>query len=214
MSLIDKVFSGKPSRADFAEMMVRALHEAGIQNNRSFRKRFFSQAARRSHSLSWQCLRQLLQRPAAARVNPSSQNSWQRPFPFPTLPSIPPDFATVKPSLMPIIRDAASFSIERLINRKNGRDAAPCVPPFGGGDMWTVDGMGGLIKPLAGGLVVGLAYDAERTITSIYRDHFEKWGVGLEEAFKAAKENLWEKTDPDKFAGTRRGLLERVERFL
>jgi hypothetical protein len=61
--------------------------------------------------------------------------------------------------------------------------------------------MGELTKPLAGGLVVGLAYDTERTITSIYRDHFEKWGVSLEEAFKAAKDNLWEKTDPNRFAG-------------
>jgi hypothetical protein len=68
--------------------------------------------------------------------------------------------------------------------------------------MVTVDpGMGELTKPLAGGLVVGLAYDTERTITSIYRDHFEKWGVSLEEAFKAAKDNLWEKTDPNRFAG-------------
>jgi hypothetical protein len=118
---------------------------------------------------------------------------------IPALPEIPSDFATVKPSLMPVLREAASFSIESLMNRRNGRGAAPCVLPWG--DMWTVDGMGELTKPLAGGLVVGLAYDTERNITSIYRDHFDEWCVSLEEALKAAKENLWEKTDPNRFAG-------------
>jgi hypothetical protein len=58
-----------------------------------------------------------------------------------------------------------------------------------------------LIKPIAGGLQVGLAYDTERNITTLDREHFEKWGVSLDEAFKAAKENLWEKTDPNRFVG-------------
>ena len=200
MSLIDKVFSGKPSRADFAEMMVRTLHKAGIQTIDRSESDFSLKLPGGATVFLGNVYANFCSAPSSARKSILSEfvNSAAN---LPDLPSIPPDFATVKPSLMPIIRDAASFSIERLINRKNGRDAAPCVPPFGGGDMWTVDGMGELIKPLAGGLVVGLAYDAERTITSIYRDHFEKWGVGLEEAFKAAKENLWEKTDPNKFAG-------------
>ncbi len=200
MSLIDKVFSGKPSRADFSEMMVRALHKAGIQTIDRSESDFSLKLPGGATVFLGNVYANFCGAPSSARKSILSEfvNSAAN---LPDLPSIPPDFATVKPSLMPIIRDAASFSIERLINRKSGRDAAPCVPPFGGGDMWTVDGMGELIKPLAGGLVVGLAYDAERTITSIYRDHFEKWGVGLEEAFKAAKENLWEKTDPNKFAG-------------
>jgi hypothetical protein len=107
---------------------------------------------------------------------------------IPELPSIPSDFAAVKPSLMPVIRDAAYFSMIQLLNRKNGN---------------TKDdpGLDVVLKNLAGGLVVGLAYDTERNITSINRDFFEKWGVSLEEAFKVAKENLWEKTDPNRLAG-------------
>ncbi len=202
MNLLDKVFSGKPSRADFAGMMIRALDQAGISKNQIDQSEsdfslklpggttFFLGNVYSSFCNAPRSQRQAI---VAEFVTAAAA--------IPDFPSIPSDFAAVKPSLMPVIRDAASFSMERLINRKNGKDAAPCVPPFGGGDMWTVNGMGELIKPLAGGLVVGLAYDAERTITSIYRDHFEKWGVGLEEAFKAAKENLWEKTAPNRFAG-------------
>ena len=33
MNLLDKVFSGKPSRADFAEVMIRALDQAGISKD-------------------------------------------------------------------------------------------------------------------------------------------------------------------------------------
>ena len=105
---------------------------------------------------------------------------------IPELPSLPSDFASAKPSLMPVIRDAAYFSMGQLMIRKGGKNDP-------GTDV--------VLKELAGGLLVGLAYDTERNITSINRDYFEKWGVSLEEAFKTAKENLWERTDPSRFAG-------------
>jgi hypothetical protein len=202
MSLLDKVFSGKPSQADFAEIVTSALHKAGINRDKVDQSEsdFSLKLPGGATIFLGNVYANFCSAPRSARHSILSEFIAPAAS-VPDLPSIPSDFATLKPSLMPVIRDAASFSIERLINRKNGKDAAPCVPPFGGGDMWTVDGMGELIKPLARGLVVGLAYDAERTITSIYRDHFEEWGVSLEEAFKAAKDNLWERTDPNRFAG-------------
>jgi len=103
-----------------------------------------------------------------------------------SLPSIPADFAAAKPGLMPAIRDASYFSIMRLMDRKDGKDRP---------------GMEVVTKPFVGGLVIALAYDTERNITSINRESFEKWGVSLEEAFAAAKDNLWEKTDPGQVAG-------------
>jgi len=201
MSLLDKVLSRQPSRAEFAQKIIRAFREAGIEQvepaegdfslklgggSTIFLGSVYANYCRVKRSLRETVISEFVA--AAASI--------------PALSVIPSDFAMVKPSLMPVLRGAASFSIESLMNRKNGRGAAPCALPLGGGDMVTVDpGMGELTKPLAGGLVVGLAYDTERTITSIYRDHFEKWGVSLEEAFKAAKDNLWEKTDPNRFAG-------------
>ena len=58
-----------------------------------------------------------------------------------------------------------------------------------------------LTRHLVGGLVVGLAYDTERNITSINRNTLEPWGVSPDDAFKAAKDNLWEKTDPSRLIG-------------
>jgi hypothetical protein len=51
------------------------------------------------------------------------------------------------------------------------------------------------------GLLVGLAYDSEHNITAVSKKQIEQWGVGLDEAFAAAKDNLWEKTDPNRLEG-------------
>jgi hypothetical protein len=185
MSLLDKVFSGKPDRADFAQMIIRAFREAGIEKVEQAESDFalkvgdgatvflgnvYSNYCTASRSVRKTVISEFVA--AAASI--------------PQLPSIPSDFASAKPNLMPVVREASYYSITQLMNRKIGRNDP-------GTDV--------LAKDLAGGLVVGLAYDTERNITSINREHFEDWGVSLEEAFKAAKENLWEKTDPGRFAG-------------
>jgi len=105
---------------------------------------------------------------------------------MPTLPDIPAEFAAAKPGLMPAIRDAAYFSIFGLLQRRNGRPERALEV---------------VTKPLVGGLVVDLVYDTERNITSINRDQLEQWGVSLEQAFAAAKDNLWDRTDPERMAG-------------
>jgi hypothetical protein len=184
MSLLDKVFSGKPSRADFAQMVVRAFHEAGIETaDQSERDFSFKLPAGGTVFLGnvyanyCGAKRDARKRLIAEFVTAAAS--------IPALASIPSDFATVKPSLMPVIRDASYFSMVQLMNRKNGKNDS---------------GLEVLVKRLAGVLEVGLAYDTERNITSINQDSFEEWGVSLEEAFKAAKDNLWEKTDPSRFA--------------
>jgi uncharacterized protein YtpQ (UPF0354 family) len=185
MSFLDKVFSGKPSRADFAQMVIQAFHKAGIEKvDRSegdfslkvgdgatvFLGNVYANYCSASRSERQSLIAEFVA--AAASI--------------PGLPSIPSDFASVKPSLMPVIRDASYFSMVRLMNSKNGKDDP---------------GVEVLVKHLAGGLVVGLAYDTELNITSINRNSFEQWGVSLEEAFKTAKDNLWERTDPERIAG-------------
>lgn len=190
MSLLDKVLSRQPSRADFAQKIIRAFSEAGIENvepgedefslklgggSTVFLSNVYANYCRVKRSLRESVISEFV----AAAVS------------IPALPLIPSDFAAVKPSLMPVIRDAAYFSMVRLMNRKNGKDDR---------------GLDVLARQVAGGLVVGLAYDTERNITSINHDTFEEWGVSLEEAFKAAKDNLWEKTDPDRLAGQGGGV--------
>jgi hypothetical protein len=185
MSLLDKVFSGKPDRADFTQKVIRAFREAGIEKVEPSESDFalkvgdgatvflgnvYSNYCTASRSVRKKVISEFVS--AAASI--------------PKLPSIPSDFASAKLSLMPVIREASYFSMGQLMNRKMGRNDP-------GSDV--------LAKDLAGGLVVGLAYDTERNITSINCEHFEEWGVSLEEAFKTAKDNLWERTDPGRFAG-------------
>jgi hypothetical protein len=185
MTFLDKVFSGKPSRPDFAEMMIQALREAGIETIDRSESDFSLKLASGATFFLGNVYANFCGAPRGKRQSIVSEFVAAAAS-MPDLPSIPTDFATVKPSLMPVICDAVYFSLIQLMQRKNGnRDAV----------------LEDLIKPIAGGLQVGLAYDTERNITTLDREHFEKWGVSLDEAFKAAKENLWDKTDPNRFAG-------------
>jgi hypothetical protein len=188
MNFLDKVFSGKPSRADFAEMIIRALQDAGINKEKIDQSEsdFSLKLAGGGTIFLGNVYANFCSAPRSARQAIVSEFVAAAAS-IPDLPSIPSDFATVKPSLMPVIRDAAYFSMIQLLNRKNGdKDDA---------------GLDVVLKKLAGGLDVGLAYDTERNITSINQDFFQKWGVSLDEAFKVAKDNLWERTDPSRFAG-------------
>ena len=185
MSLLDKVFSGKPSRADFAEMVTQALHQAGIEKIDQSESDFSLKLAGGATIFLGNVYSNYCSASRSTRQSLISEFVTAAAS-IPELPSIPSDFAAVKPSLMPVIRDAASFSVVQLMNRQSGKDDP---------------GVEVVLKNLAGGLVVGLAHDTERNITSINRDLFEQWGVSLDEAFKAAKDNLWEKTDPNRFAG-------------
>jgi hypothetical protein len=185
MTFLDKVFSGKPSRTDFAEMMIQALDKAGIETADQSESDFSLKLAGGATIFLGNVYANFCSVPRKARQRVVSEFVTAAAS-IPDFPSIPADFATVKPSLMPVIRDAAYFSLIQLMHRKNGKKDA---------------GLEDLSKPIAGGLQVGLAYDTERNITSLDREHFEKWGVSLDDAFKAAKENLWEKTDPNRLAG-------------
>ena len=186
MSLLDKVFAGKPSRADFAETVIQALHQAGIEQIDQSESDFSLQVAGGATIFLANVYANFCSAPRAARQSILSEFVAAAAS-LPDFPSIPSDFAAAKPSLMPVIRDAASYSTLQLMSRKSGKDDP------GAADI--------VLKNLAGGLVVGLAFDTERNITSINRELFEQWGVSPEEAFKAAKDNLWEKTDPKRFAG-------------
>ena len=187
MNLLDKVFSGKPSRADFAEMVVQALHKAGINKEKIDQSEsdFSLKLAGGATIFLGNVYANFCSAPRSARQSILSEFIASAAS-IPDLPSIPSDFATVKPSLMPVIRDAAYYSMIQLMNRKNGKNDP---------------GVEVVLKNLAGGLVVGLGFDTKRNITSIDSDVFEQWGVSLDEAFKAAKDNLWERTDPNRFAG-------------
>ncbi len=186
MNLLDKVFSGKPSRADFAEIVIRALEKAGVNRDKVDQSEtdFSLKLPGGATVFLGNVYANFCSAPRNARQSILSEFVTSAAS-IPDLPSIPSDFATAKPSLMPVIRDAAYFSMIQLLNRKNKNDHGADV----------------VLKNLAEGLAVGLGFDTKHNITSINRDVFAQWGVSLEEAFKAAKDNLWERTDPNRFAG-------------
>jgi hypothetical protein len=56
-------------------------------------------------------------------------------------------------------------------------------------------------RPLVDDLIVGLVYDTEHSITTVNQNNLSEWEVGLDDALKIAKENLWERTDPQRLTG-------------
>jgi hypothetical protein len=185
MNFLDKVFSGKPSRPDFTEMMMQAFQQAGIETTDQSESDFSLKLASGGTVFLGNVYTMFCGAPRAKRQSIVSE-FLAAAASISGLSSIPTDFATIRPSLMPVLSDAVYFSLIQLMQRKNGKQ-----------DVAQED----LVKPIAGGLQIGLAYDSERNITTLDREHFKSWGVSLDEAFKAAKENLWEKTDPTKFGG-------------
>ena len=186
MSLLDRVLSSKPSRTQFVKIVVRALEKAGIENVEEITDEF---ALKVGDGKSTIFLSNIYANYSGAsrKMRPAVLTEFiSGAAAIPSLPAIPAEFASAKPGLMPAIRDAAYFSIMQLMDRKDGKDRP---------------GLEVVTKPFVGGLKVALAYDTELNITSINRESFEKWGVSLEQAFSAAKDNLWERTDPGQVAG-------------
>ncbi len=185
MSLLEH-FSRKPNRPEFVQMVMRALEKAGVEKVEKIPGEFALKVGDGdstvflSNVYSNYCSAPRSARSAVLAEFVSAAAG------IPALPVIPSEFAAAKPSLMPAVRDAAYFSIFRLMQLRNGKAER---------------GLDVVTKPFAGGLVIDLVYDTERNITSINRDCFEKWGVTLDEAFAAAKDNLWERTDPGRMEG-------------
>src|SRR5579859_1829717 len=188
MSLFDKVFSGKPSQQEFAEMVAKAFEKSGFANLEYKEEDFALKVPGKDSTVflgnayTNYCNVPRSERSAIVERLVSSITA---------TPEIPSSFGAAKPALMPMVRDAAYFSLIALLARKSKHDKED------------VDLQG---KALAQGLVVGLAYDGEQTITSVNRRQLTDWGVGLDEAFAAAKDNLWEKTDPSRLVGHSDGV--------
>jgi len=104
---------------------------------------------------------------------------------FTATPDIHGDFAAARSHLMPAVRDAAYESLSQLLSGKEELDP---------GKKWQY-------RPLVDDLIVGLVYDTEHTITTVNHNKLNQWETGLDDALKIAKENLWERADPQRFTG-------------
>jgi len=104
---------------------------------------------------------------------------------FTATPDIHGDFAAARSHLMPAVRDAAYESLSQLLSGKEELDP---------GKKWQY-------RPLVDDLIVGLVYDTEHTITTVNHNKLNQWETGLDDALKIAKENLWERADPQRLTG-------------
>jgi hypothetical protein len=178
-------FSVKPTRTDFVQTVMRALEKAGVEKVEEIAGDFALKVDGKNTIFLSNVYSNYCGAPRSRRSSVLAEFVTAA-VALPSLPEIPSEFSAVKPSLMPAIRDAAYFSIIQMLQRRDGKDDR---------------GLEVATKPLVSGLMISLAYDTERSITSINQNQFDKWGVSLEEAFAAAKDNLWERTDPGKMAG-------------
>lgn len=184
MSLLDKVFSGKPSQREFAEMVTRAFEKSGLRGLEYREAEFALKIPGRDATVflnnSYADFCSLPRKNRQAVIDRLVAG-------FTSIPEIPSNFASAKAGLMPVVRDATYYSMAELMSRsRNAKHDA---------DMqWQS-------KPFASGLLLGLAYDSEHSITSVNRKVLREWGATPDEAFAAAKNNLWEKTDPNRLVG-------------
>jgi len=174
--LLEKLFSRQPSREGFARLVMKTLSNAGADSPHYEQAEFSVRIGKRDNVIFLE----------NSYVNYCAADRQERKAILLRLGSfvspneIPQDFGTASPCLMPMVRDASYFSLVELHMRALGRDVSKLSCPT---------------MPIAGGLVVALAYDTEHSIQHVNNESLSRWGVSLDEALRRAKANLRDRTD-------------------
>jgi hypothetical protein len=187
MGFLDKLLSGEPSRDQFAQIVLRELAKKGATGARYDKEGFSIHVGTATSTLFLN----------NAYANYCKGNKRQRAETlvhltsgFAAKPELPKDYGTVRPNLMPIVRDASYRSLAELHLRSRGiADVKPAV-----------------FRPLADGLVTMLAYDTEHSILQVTQEKFANWGVSPDEAYATAVQNLRDKTDTRLLVETEPGV--------
>lgn len=180
MGLLDKLLAGKtPTRDDFASVVIKALSQAGVQNIVYDKAQFLLKCGGSEGTMF---LHNSFENYCKANRKEREAILVRLGSAFSSVPEIPEDFRSAAPFLMPVIKDASYACLSELSLRAKQMDVSNMECPT---------------KPLFGSLVVGLAYDTEHSIQQLNQTALDPWGVSFEEAFKVAKDNLRDKTDPN-----------------
>jgi hypothetical protein len=173
MKLIRRLF-GKPSPEDFAELMIETLRDQGIAREVVYVPDDFRLDLGGTSKL-WlgNMFRDFLATPRKGRreaLERFARTAGRLDF------ELPKTFAEAKGNLLPRVRDAAYYGLMELRTKIEGAEK-PFAPPR---------------RPLADHLAVGLVYDLPDSIMEMTgADQFETWGATVDEAFEAARDNLW-----------------------
>jgi hypothetical protein len=119
--------------------------------------------------------------------------------------TIPASYEAAKKSLMPVIRGASFNSLTELHMRFNGKT-----------DLAELSELRTAHRPIAEGVVVGLAFDGARSLTHINERQMTQWSADFETALSDAVSNLRDRTPeseikqeaPGVFAGRWRDSYE------
>ena len=178
MGFLDKWLSKTPEKSEFARIMIEAFRRTGLhdidyqESNFSLKIRGTDRVIYLSNAYSSYCSADKRSRDTVVAKYVSGAVS---------VPDVPPSYAIAKPNLMPVVRDASYYSLAELTFRAQGGDTKSSTPT----------------SPLSGELVVGLAYDAEHSMTMLYQKNLDDWNVTLDQALKDATDNLRDRTDPN-----------------
>jgi uncharacterized protein YtpQ (UPF0354 family) len=180
MKVLEKFFRSKtPTRDDFAKLVMKRLGQVGARDVSYEPEHFTLKVGRTSgtvfldNAYEIYCKAGRRERDALLHRFCSSWGATHE---------VPGDFGSVRPFLMPVIRQTSFFSLIELGLQSQNLDAAKLACPK---------------MPVASSLVVCLAYDTEDTIQHVSQETFDKWGVTFEEAITEATSNLREKTNPN-----------------
>jgi hypothetical protein len=187
MGFLDKLFSSRPTRDQFAQIVLRDLAIRGVTGARYDKEGFSIHVGKGTNAL-------FLDNTYANYCNGDKRQRTEAlghlTAGFAAKPGIPKDYAMARPDLMPIIRDASYSSLAELELRSRG---VTVLQPA-------------LFRPLTDGLVTMLAYDTEHSIMQVNQESFSHWAVPFEEAYATAVQNLREKTDTRLLVETEPGV--------
>jgi glycosyltransferase involved in cell wall biosynthesis len=189
VGLLDKLFSRRTTKEQFAKMVREALEKRGASGVQYHPEDFSLRIASADRTFYLD---------NAYRDYSHAQNGTDRNARFALYvssfleaPTMPKDLASARDHLMPIVRDPAHFELIKLKIRADGGDASKIVSEF---------------KPIAPGLVAGVAYDTERSIMNVNASTLSDWGVSLAEALELAVDHLRTRTSEAGFKPIVEGL--------
>ncbi len=172
----------KPSKDDFAKLMMDRIRETGEKGKIVYEPEEFSlrgEGKRYAAMFLTNAYKEYCAAPLADRnrVVRHYVRNW-----FAASKEMPQDFEDVKPDLLPVVRSRAYFELNNF-EFETGRSLT--------------------YVPLAEHFGMGIVYDLPEAMRSISQASFDAWGVTFYEALEAAMENL--RTLEAKFIGPQSG---------
>lgn len=171
---------GKPSHGKFARLMTKALLSEGYEKSIEYDEDTFSLILDKQSRLflgnvyseyvdsHYSERKFILNKYAIATITLNQA------------PVIPQSFEEGKSHLLPRIRNNAYYQYNDMMMRADGINRLPF-----------------LYKPFTHHLCVELCYDMKHSTCAIAEEHLSKWGIGFNDVFMIAKDNMWSISNED-----------------